>query len=294
LANCPKCKTPLKDDFGLETCSGCGVVVFVNNDVVTLQEDEIQLDIETSEPQIVADIFEPIVDNETQEEASLPPNLEHLKNSNLKPEAELETKQEYDSLFTTQETDLDSEFENLNVSADPQDDDETDVDEKIEVTADIPLDDALLNPLDPSEIITSNESNLASMSADDFLTEMELFGEMDSEKFQDAIYFFDIEIASIDSKDVRDEILDLLEDSKLSLKVENLKQKIKNGVLLLPAVPAVKAYIVVQRLSHLPCEISWSLVEVHDLEAEDKAESQNLMGSETEDDLSAEPVDEFS
>lgn len=317
MAVCPKCQTPLKEDFGLETCVGCGVVVFVNDDKVSLQEDEDTIEPEaateleepmglesmpfttaeskiessfesdtensfvggtsfeplnepleglSSEPSSESELDDPLLFAELSEETEEdvpPPALDHLKHPGHE---HLET--DLESLF---ESDLENpESENLN--------------------QDEVLSSSSITESDPE----SDDGTLIPTSADDFLEEMQMFGEMDSEKFQDAIYFFDIEIASIDSKDIRDEILDILDDPKLNLKIDKPNQKIKNGILLLPAVPAVKAFIVVQRISHLPCELSWALVEVHDLGEEAEPEVGTGIVSENDTDFTMDSKDEFS
>ncbi len=267
MASCPKCQTPLKDDFGLETCSGCGVVVFVNNDEVSLQDDGIPLEVNAnmdSSSDLESDLVSLDSDN----------NDVVINEINILEEGRIDAKFE-DEAFVEGNSEINSEPSLL---------------DNVENTTDLLFDENDIEAEDSSETLSA-ESQLIPTSADDFLAEMKLFGEMDSEKFQDAIYFFDIEIASIDSKDIRDEILDILDDSKLNLKIDNFKQKIKNGILLLPAIPAVKAHIIVQRISHLPCEISWALVEVHDLGARDEEVLANSIEDENSNDFGLETDD---
>lgn len=325
MAVCPKCQTPLKEDFGLETCKGCGVVVFVNDDKVSLQEDEDMLVSETA-TEASAELedelgFEQISD--VVPEIKTEPTQDSDLNSNFESDAEnsfvegtsideisvegtsSETESDDPLLFgelseepedmtppamdhlkqpthDSLETDLESLFESdFNNS-------ETENTDQAEVAASILQTDAEAMSEDQLD-----DEALVPTSADDFLEEMQLFGEMDSEKFQDAIYFFDIEIASIDSKDIRDEILDILEDPKLNLKIEKPNQKIKNGVLVLAAVPAVKAFILIQRISHLPCELSWALVEVHDLGKEAEPELDSGVISENETDFAMDTTDDI-
>lgn len=285
MAKCPKCQNPLKEDFGLETCSGCGEVVFVAGDEVSIQGDE-----------------------ELYEEGTI------VNNSDTPPPAPLttpdlsENKNDLEDLFSDIEIETESSFNNnsdLLINEDKVsetlDSDEVAQDSNLFLESDDLLEDQFMNSEGPQsepivEPVVSSE-NLVPTSADDFLEEMQLFGEMDSEKFKDAIYFFDLEIASIDSKETRDEILSLLDDEKLALSLENPGQKIKKGILLLKSIPAVKAYIIVQRIAHLPCELSWTLVEAHDLTADLPEDAEDLNNDFIEEDSEADledlPDEEF-
>lgn len=287
MAVCPKCKTPLREDFGLETCSGCGIVVFVNDDKVSLQEDEPSL--EASEDSlaevgaIVGDDAETISESGSLEfgvGSEIIGSLEsEVAASEIEPEAD-DLQNLFEDIASDEALESADSFEFENLESDDFQILENENSKSERAQAKLSEDNSAGSP---TEVLTS---------ADDFLAEMQLFGEMDSEKFQDAIYFFDIEIASIDSKDVRDEILDILDDSKLNLKLEPLGPKIKNGTLLLPAIPAVKAYIIIQKISHLPCELSWALVEVHDLGLE-KVEPTLSEALTEGSDFELETTDEF-
>ncbi len=136
-----------------------------------------------------------------------------------------------------------------------------------------------------SEPIFISTKNTNSSSASDFFSEMQMFGDMDSEKFKESSYFFDIEIKGIDSKDVRDEILDHLKDSRLSLKVNDLDKKIKSGFLVLNDISAIKTQVIVQKISHLPCDISWKIKEVQDLGSneENKPKQTDALVSDLDD-----------
>lgn len=268
MAVCPKCQNKLKEDFGLETCKKCGEVVFINmDDSVTLQEIHQEMKEE--------EITEDIIGQTNNIESSLNFNDVGSSPSGIQPTEESSTQFEdpfavdsiednivggfeLETLDSTEDSDLSSLGSGTAVL--PSEEYGFATEETEENEFDIP--DA---PLVASVPVVQT-------SADDFLDEMQAFGEMDSDKFKEGIYFFDVEISNIDSKETRDQIIDELEDSRLNLKIENISKKIVKGILLLPALPAVKAHVVVQKISHLSCDISWKLVEVQNLIVETEPE----------------------
>lgn len=130
------------------------------------------------------------------------------------------------------------------------------------------------------------------MSVDDFLSEIEVFGSLDSEPFQNADFFFDITVSGIDTKDIRTEVLETLSNSKLRLEEEDLARRIVKGQLHLHQIPAVKAAVIIQNLAHLSCELDWELKEAQDLGLEEPLMDEG--GYQEEDALVAQPEDSDS
>lgn len=119
------------------------------------------------------------------------------------------------------------------------------------------------------EDLGGSSTSTPPMSVDDFLNEIEVFGAMNSEPFQESAFFFDITISGIDSKDIRAEILEILSDSKFRLEDEDFSRKIVDGKLQIFQMPAVKAAVLIQNLAHLNCDLDWKLKEAQDLSYED-------------------------
>lgn len=242
MANCPKCHNQLKEDFGIETCSKCGAVVFVDmDDQVSLQEPLESL------PDLIGDVAEFSANESSPSESS----EDFVELDIIEETSNLDNVEGEDEKLEEESLDLVDPFADQSAEEYELEDSDIDSDFELESSEDFKV---------------LSEENHNKTSADDFLNEMQSFGEIDSERFKEAVYFFDIEISNIDSKETREEIIDVLQDKKLNLRVENINKKIVNGILSLKGIPAVKTHIIVQRISHLPCDISWSLVEVQDLQ----------------------------
>lgn len=129
------------------------------------------------------------------------------------------------------------------------------------------------------------------MSLDDFLSEIETFGSLASEPFQQSAFFFDIIVSAIDSKEIRMEIVETLSNSKLGIEEDEIAKKIRNGELRLHQIPAVKAAVIIQSLSHLNCELDWELKEAQDLGYDDASvdegayQEESLQSGQDEHDL---------
>jgi hypothetical protein len=268
LAVCPKCQNKLKEDFGLETCKKCGEVVFINmDDSVSLQElhQEIQQEEEISSLES-SEINDEIFNSNTTETVDLNEEVIQIED----PFA-----------VNTIEDDIVGGFELETV--DPMEDVASPVSEPPLLPTEeyeFASEESEVSEFDIPEVAQPVQVSNVQTSAEDFLEEMQSFGEMDSEKFKEGIYFFDIEISNIDSKDTREQILNELEDSKLNLQIENINKRIVKGVLLLPAIPAVKAHVIVQKISHLACDISWKLLEVQDLSVETEIELEDSLDND--------------
>lgn len=315
LLICPNCQTTLKTDFGYETCSKCGTVVFIDLDGTVVPHDpnsSIALEVE-AEGDIIAgeaishddaddiqeteditghefgfsneeignlSVSKPIEDEEYN--ADPLSGFEDLEDPLAESVEDLEAHEPNGIADSFEEFDL--EEETLEAEADNTSEEYQTEDEVEEETAEDDLDEG---------DGTGNEYVVT--TADDFLEEMQMFGEIDSDKFKESIYFFDIEIAGIDSKDIRESLMVALEDSKLNLTIENLNRQIVDGVLTLKSVSAVKAHVAIQRISHLPCEISWTLMEVQDLQSDTLGFEDSNAELATEDhEESSDEFDEFA
>ena len=93
---------------------------------------------------------------------------------------------------------------------------------------------------------------------------MQLFGDLESEVFQKADYFFDLTISEINTKDTRDQMIESLSDKRLALDLSAIS-KIKDGILMIPNLPAIRAVALIHATSHLPCKVSWIIKESFEL-----------------------------
>lgn len=113
---------------------------------------------------------------------------------------------------------------------------------------DLPTSEDLLHPIDPTEPVISAEDTSSDFS------EITDFGNADVGQ---AAFNYSIMISGIDSSVVYQQVKEALMDSKFGWDVMELMSKIKDGVLTIRSVNAVKASILVQRVKYLPVKVSW-------------------------------------
>ncbi len=286
MASCPTCHNQLQTDFGNEVCTKCGATVFVESDEIVHVQNLAAMDAALNESQ-ETESLEAIKSMDLADELSETddPIFGRDTFATENTAAEIHDVESFNEPLSenTENDVLGDDFSELSLST------ESSIEDQIKSNDNSDIKDSIFESGNEKELQVPSAVEVAT-TAEDFLSEMQLLGDMASEKFKESNYFFDIEITGIDSKDVRDEILDHLFDSRLGLKENNLDKKIKNGFLIIHDVSAVKTHVIVQRLSHLPCEISWKIKEAHELgaaEAEVVIEDESL-GVESLD------VDEFA
>ena len=73
-------------------------------------------------------------------------------------------------------------------------------------------------------------------------------------------FYYDVAISGIDSKNLRESVLDALDDSRFGWKKEEINDQIKDGCLTLEKVNAAKAYMLISYLKFLPIKVKWDQV----------------------------------
>jgi endogenous inhibitor of DNA gyrase (YacG/DUF329 family) len=109
------------------------------------------------------------------------------------------------------------------------------------------------NSSDSSEPEATSFEPLQS-SSNDSLSGIADFGNAETGS---AALSYTLTIAGIDSASVRADLKEALSDSKFGWDVRELIGQIKDGVLTIRSVSAIKAGILVQRIKFLPIQISW-------------------------------------
>lgn len=292
MLKCPNCQSSLKSDFGYETCSKCGSVVFIDLDgsVVLQEEHHESLDFETDEEEAIVsgDAALPDMSSDIQITEDIGGNFDLAEEEIVSDDEDeiYEDEESHIGGYEVFESHVTSEANGAFFDKETSDED----------SEDVSFEDDSENVFEDNTEDDGTGQEYVVTTADDFLEEMQMFGEIDSDKFKESIYFFDIEIAGIDSKDIRDEILESLNDERLALIGTDFNRQISNGILILKAISAVKAHVIIQRISHLPCEISWTLVEVQDLmpDAENFEDSNADLLSDENDYEESSDIDDFT
>ena len=76
----------------------------------------------------------------------------------------------------------------------------------------------------------------------------------------DASFYYNITISGIDSKELRDSVLEALDDSRFGWTQEDMALLIKNGCLQIQKINATKMYVLMSSLKFLPVQIDWDQV----------------------------------
>ena len=71
-------------------------------------------------------------------------------------------------------------------------------------------------------------------------------------------FLYDLILTAINSQNVREKVLSVLEDEHLNLSLQEKPPLIKDGKITIPKISPVKAYVIITSLMGLPLEISWT------------------------------------
>ena len=73
-------------------------------------------------------------------------------------------------------------------------------------------------------------------------------------------FYYNIIISDIDSKNLRESVLDALDDSRFRWRKKEIADQIKNGCLTLEKINAAKMYVLISYLKFLPVKIRWDQI----------------------------------
>lgn len=223
---CPKCSTPLKDDYGMVTCPTCAVVLFVDMDgVAHAAGDEPPAEVlppeaSPSETSAAAAPIEPepfdlgafqLPQLPTDNSSEQVPTVEPLP---MMPEAPAE------------ELNMEA-FLGYDTGASDTDSSQTD-------------------PNDPLGISAYANSELSSA--------------------KDGSLVVTVTISGIDTKDLRSEIRQALQDSRFGWDASAVMSTIRGGTLRLERISPVKATIVINRIKNLAVQIRWEQSAITELD----------------------------
>ncbi|MCB0342201.1 MAG: hypothetical protein H6626_10530 [Pseudobdellovibrionaceae bacterium] len=233
MAQCPLCSSEIHADFGLVDCLGCGAVLAVDMDGTVRAE-------EASGSETPA----PIQDVATSDENYESPPAVIVSEDYANPEPPVEMAVEY------QENDGNSSYLL----------DESDVLQEPEPA---------FEPADYGSEFEepTQEGNLAASlpppidSAD--LSDISSFANSEVSQGREGLLRFHLKIAGVDTRDVREELFEALDDQRFLWDAQAMMADMKNGQMLISGISAVKAYILIQRLRHLPIEITWEQYAIH-------------------------------
>ncbi len=226
MANCPKCSTVIRADFGMTNCPKCNSVVFVDMDGqgVIYEADPVlppePLDsipvVELPLEESVAELHQDVVFEELNSD---------LSEINSPPPPEFSQPLEE---FPPEEEVVVAPPENFNV-------------------------DLYDDPPPPPPVAPP----VSFESAAGDLSEIQEFANSEVASDTNGHFRYALEIENIDSAALRQQIVSALSDRRFMWDVGELQRSIKAGKLVIDNINAVKAAILVGRIKMLPIRISW-------------------------------------
>lgn len=125
----------------------------------------------------------------------------------------------------------------------------------------------ILNPLELTQELTQDPAqDLAQEPSIDivggqeqknlFFEEILAFG--NDSKNHETVLSFDVTIEDIDLPEQKRDLIELLEDKRLGLDIDEIKSKLNSGKLKIENFPAAKAIVLIQRIQGLSLTVYWS------------------------------------
>jgi hypothetical protein len=232
---CPKCGAGLKDDYGMQTCPGCGAIVFVDMEGVPHMSDEAAAEAPpAAPPQEPAPELEPMVEMPgAQFMEPMPMEPMPMEPMPMEPMPEPDQIEAMPEAFPQIEPM--PKLEVHNEGAPPADDFSMDV---------------MLGYQAPETEAPIDEA-----------VDISAFANSEASQAKDGLLLFRVIIGGpklgIDSKEMRVQIYEALDDARFGWDADLLMAQINKGVLRIEDLSPVKATIIVNRLKRLPLEIKW-------------------------------------
>lgn len=255
MAQCPECQHEVSDDFGLITCGNCGASLFVDMDGQVISGEGSQEDVQEEAALSPSEHFHAIeeeLDAHVQPQESVGPEPEDPVENSLEQEADFE--QDWQ-----EESGSEAEAESLE-----QIPEEGPADFLEEEAVEEVLDEEVQAPQEAS-IYFDDESDANSQpspmyqpepTSSDFGDVVE-FANSDLSQARDGGLMYNLTISGIDTMDLRNAVKEAMTDKRFIWDTEAMIRGIKDGILFIEQVTAVKAFILVSRLAHLPVQIEW-------------------------------------
>lgn len=103
------------------------------------------------------------------------------------------------------------------------------------------------------------------------IQEINEFANSEASSAREGILYYHLQISGIDTVELKQLVQDGLADARLALNLASIMKSIKNGVLKISNLNAVKASVIVTRLKEYPLELSWTQMSLLDSEVNDEA-----------------------
>ena len=227
---CFSCHAKIEEDsYGLAQCPDCHTFVFIDFDG-HVQNPQKSTKAEKLEAPFSAHLSQDSIDT---------PQLE--KQDKIASDLKISPAHQQDSTNTPQKT-----FQ----VEDPADEQKFSIDPK-------PIE---ANPVETNFVELSDPSPLSSSDPGEMQEVIDYANRSDS--LDSGSFYYNIMISGIDSKMLRQSVMDALDDSRFGWKKEDMAALIKNGCLIIEKINAAKTYVLMSYLKFLPVKIKWDQISI--------------------------------
>ncbi len=115
------------------------------------------------------------------------------------------------------------------------------------------------------ERVAGTRSNISIVpNATEVMQEIVDFGNQSTSSSETGILLYEVQIAGIDTLELRRALIEVLKDPKFKWSVDELESKIHNGKLVIQKVTPIKASLLVKKLRPLDLNIYWTQGSVYE------------------------------
>lgn len=226
---CPQCSNPIEADFGVVTCSHCQSVLFID------MEGQIQL----SEPPSVSPLME------SQPEATSQPadfGFQEYQDSWMQDQGLPSADEPPETVASGTETRFEPPFQQ----------------EEALIHQGLPDGQEFQPPIDEIQAPSFEESPFEDAVPAQDPNDLSDISEYSNADQAYGPLSYSVIIEEIDTKEIRQQLADALDDPKFQWDARELLKKIKLGRLQLENLNPVKASVLVHRLQSVPVKVSWT------------------------------------
>lgn len=275
MLKCPSCDATLDQDFGMVTCSSCKAVLMIDiSGQVQMASDTPPEPVEsfTDPEDFEEEEPSPIEDHDFAEDELTDPIEEPADQDYQQDE------QEFFASSTDEADDIESFEEPVEEPTDDFDNDffeEAEPEESQFEEPDTPMEAAPVDESEDEPLAEQEPVETFPMASepDPMPVDVTEFSNSEDSGLDGGELVYDLTIAGIDSKELREDVKYCLMDEKLKLNHHEFLREIKSGSLLIPDLNPIKAKRIVEQLQFSDLDIKWRqkrvTIEVVEPEVED-------------------------
>lgn len=244
MAQCPACATEVAIDFGMATCPQCSLVFMVGIDGAASMPEEAPSDeaygeeASAAESIVEQDAGDSLYDATAYQESEYESPLAFSDEATAMESESVAD--ENDSLYDmgSEPTEMISSMESFGESNEETQYNENFItDMSQETVIDDPEATEIMNPQDPLGVQSFDKSRASQLV--------------------DGPYYYDVTVQGLDTPELKDQVMEALQDQRFQWTSEDIKKNFRNGALVLKNLNPIKAVLLVIKLQHIDVDISW-------------------------------------